>query len=92
MRVTVDQAADLIKKGELVALPTETVYGLAADASNMVAVQKIFDLKQRPADNPLIVHLSVPEQIALFSDFESDVVQTLAEQFWPGPSQEEVGT
>ena len=51
-------AAELIKKGELAAFPTETVYGLGADALNENAVQKIFEAKGRPADNPLIVHVS----------------------------------
>ena len=51
-------AAELIKKGEIVGIPTETVYGLGADASNEAAVRKVFEAKGRPADNPLIVHLA----------------------------------
>jgi len=56
--MTVDQAAKLIKRGEIVAFPTETVYGLGADAKNPEAISKIYSLKGRPSDNPLIVHLS----------------------------------
>ena len=51
-------AAEFIKKGEIVGIPTETVYGLGADASNEAAVRKVFEAKGRPADNPLIVHLA----------------------------------
>jgi tRNA threonylcarbamoyl adenosine modification protein (Sua5/YciO/YrdC/YwlC family) len=85
MIVSAQQAAELIQAGQVVALPTETVYGLAADASNILAVEKIFELKQRPADNPLIVHLADAEQISTFSDFHSDELSRLIERFWPGP-------
>jgi len=63
MRVSLVQAAALLKAGEVVAIPTETVYGLAADASNDSALEKIFALKQRPADHPLIVHISDISQV-----------------------------
>ena len=59
-------AAELIQKGELVAIPTETVYGLAANGLDESAVAKIFEAKGRPQDNPLILHISGPEQIELF--------------------------
>jgi len=85
MIVDVKKAADLIRSGEVVALPTETVYGLAADASDIVAVQKIFDLKQRPADNPLIVHIANSHQAKTLADTDSDLFLKLSEAFWPGP-------
>lgn len=83
----IEKAAEIIKNGGLVGLPTETVYGLAADALNGKAVAKIFEAKGRPMDNPLIVH------IADFSDIEKynlvseipDSAYVLAKAFWPGP-------
>lgn len=80
-------AATLIKQGGVVAMPTETVYGLAADALNGESVEKIFKAKGRPMDNPLIVHISEIEDIKRFnlvSQF-SDKAQALANKFWPGP-------
>lgn len=85
MIVTTKKAAELIIDGDVVALPTETVYGLAADASNAIAVRKTFDLKKRPADNPLIVHIATIDQIEVFSDFKSDELSLLIEAYWPGP-------
>lgn len=85
MIVSVKKAARLIRSGDVVGLPTETVYGLAADASNVLAVQKIFDLKQRPADNPLIVHISDPNQAASLAETDSEDFKRLANAFWPGP-------
>lgn len=78
-------AANLLRAGELVALPFETVYGLAADAANPDAVRAIFRAKGRPADHPLIVHLAAAEQL---SDWVAEVPQAvwrLASAFWPGP-------
>ena len=80
-------AAELLKNGGVVGIPTETVYGLAADALNPEAVKKIFKAKGRPGDNPLIVH------ICDFSDIERlnlvtkipDTAKKLADAFWPGP-------
>jgi L-threonylcarbamoyladenylate synthase len=83
--VSAQKAAVLIQSGHVVALPTETVYGLAADASNVLAVRKIFELKRRPADNPLIVHVADVAQISAFSDVSSDILTRLIERFWPGP-------
>lgn len=81
----IGRAAEIIKNGGLVAMPTETVYGLAADALNGKAVAKIFKAKGRPMDNPLIVHISDIKQIEkLVSDFPPKA-QKLAEKFWPGP-------
>lgn len=85
MIVSTKKAAELIAAGNVVALPTETVYGLAADASNAIAVRKTFELKKRPADNPLIVHIANPDQMEEFSDFRSDELSLLIEAFWPGP-------
>ncbi len=81
----VNQAADLIKKGELVAFPTETVYGLGANALDAQAVQKIFAAKGRPQNNPLIVHVSGKEQAQSLVTEWTDSAEQLAEAFWPGP-------
>jgi len=82
---TVAEAAALLKSGELVAFPTETVYGLGADASNAEAVAKIFKAKGRPADHPVIVHLTSAADIDAFAREIPDVARKLARQFWPGP-------
>ena len=81
----IEQAAQIIKKGGLVAMPTETVYGLAANALDGKAVAKIFKAKGRPMDNPLIVHISDISQIyRLVSEFP-EKAKILAEKFWAGP-------
>lgn len=78
-------AAKILKAGGVVAIPTETVYGLAANAFNDAAVKKIFIAKGRPSDNPLIVHISQVDEIyALVQDFTAEA-QKLVEAFWPGP-------
>lgn len=82
---TPEIAADIIKSGGLVALPTETVYGLGADGLNPNAVGKIFIAKGRPQDNPLILHVTGPEQIGQFCHHIPKAAYTLAEKFWPGP-------
>jgi len=82
---TVELAARLIREGELVALPTETVYGLGANGLDPEAVAKIFKAKGRPQDNPLILHVTGPEQIPLFCRNVPEVAYRLAEKFWPGP-------
>ncbi|MBN2570756.1 MAG: threonylcarbamoyl-AMP synthase, partial [Ignavibacteriales bacterium] len=79
------KASELIRNGELVAFPTETVYGLGADAMNPIAVAKIFEIKKRPSFNPLIVHISDKKYLFEISNFRSDIVEKLVEQFWPGP-------
>ncbi len=81
----IKHAADLIKKGEVVAFPTETVYGLGADALNPQAVKKIFEVKGRPADNPIIVHISDIEQLHELTAEIPPIARKLAEKFWPGP-------
>ena len=79
------QAADLIASGNLVGLPTETVYGIAVDAFQPDAVVGVFELKGRPSENPLIVHVaSLSDAARVATDF-SDMAQALAERFWPGP-------
>lgn len=82
---SIDKAADLILKGEVVAIPTETVYGLAADALNKNAVKKIFEAKGRPSDNPLIVHIANFEEIYNFTKNLPKEAEILAKKFWPGP-------
>lgn len=78
-------AAEILKLGGLVAFPTETVYGLGADAFNPNAVQKVFEAKGRPADNPLIVHISNVDQLDELTDNISEVGKFLTQAFWPGP-------
>ena len=82
---TAQAAANLIKAGQLVAIPTETVYGLGADGLNPEAVKKIFEAKGRPQDNPLILHIHSAEQIELFCHDVPKAAYILAERFWPGP-------
>ncbi|EAE7094440.1 threonylcarbamoyl-AMP synthase [Listeria monocytogenes] len=79
------EAAELLQNGECVAFPTETVYGLGADATNQAAIQKIYAAKGRPSDNPLIVHIARPDQMNSFvSSYPPKAIQ-LMEKFWPGP-------
>ena len=78
-------AAEIIRNGGLVAIPTETVYGLGANGLDETAVAKIFEAKGRPQDNPLILHISGPEQIELFCHHIPQKAYDLAEAFWPGP-------
>ncbi|MFV1884641.1 MAG: L-threonylcarbamoyladenylate synthase [Balneola sp.] len=75
----------LIKSGEVVAFPTETVYGLGADAWNPSAIQKVFEVKGRPSDNPLIVHISDLKQVEDFALEIPDKAKKLMDAFWPGP-------
>lgn len=85
MRVSVDQAAELIINGDVVAFPTETVYGLGADAKNVNAIKKTFLLKGRPSDNPLIVHVSNLDQVSELAANIPSIFDLLAKAFWPGP-------
>ncbi len=78
-------AAEIIKKGGLVAIPTETVYGLGANGLDEQAVAKIFEAKGRPQDNPLILHVDSPERIVDFAHHIPQAAFDLAEAFWPGP-------
>ena len=78
-------ACEFLKQGEVVGVPTETVYGLAGDSTNSSAINKIFEAKGRPADNPLIVHIGNLEMLnGIVSEFNDDA-KKLAEVFWPGP-------
>jgi L-threonylcarbamoyladenylate synthase len=81
----IDQAASIIGGGGLVAFPTETVYGLGADALNREAIERIFEAKGRPADNPLIVHVDSREMLSRLAEDISDKAQRLIDRFWPGP-------
>ena len=78
-------AADIIKAGGLVAIPTETVYGLGADGLNEQAVAHIFEAKGRPQDNPLILHVAHPEEIEKFCCRIPQGAYDMAKAFWPGP-------
>ena len=81
----VDVAAARLRTGGLVAIPTETVYGLAADATDPVAVARIFEIKARPRDHPLIVHLAHADQLDEWARLPSDDALLLADHGWPGP-------
>ena len=78
-------ASEIIKNGGIVGIPTETVYGLAADAFNVEAVLKIFEAKGRPPDNPLIVHIASMKDLKLIVKEFPENAQKLAKTFWPGP-------
>jgi L-threonylcarbamoyladenylate synthase len=81
----IDAAVAALRRGELVAMPTETVYGLAADACNPAAIARIFATKGRPADHPLIVHLADARALDDWSRDIPAAARVLADQFWPGP-------
>ncbi|CAD6881751.1 Threonylcarbamoyl-AMP synthase (EC 2.7.7.87) / SUA5 domain with internal deletion [Methylomonas albis] len=82
---SIRHAVELLRQGQLVAFPTETVYGLGADAANPDAVAKIFAAKGRPADHPLIVHIASAAQINDWAEAVPEAALRLAEHFWPGP-------
>lgn len=77
--------SSLLRNGDLVAIPTETVYGLAADIFQPEAICKIFQAKKRPSDNPLIAHISSMDQLGLVVEDPDPLLIRLAERFWPGP-------
>src|SRR6266513_3692637 len=79
------KAVAILKQGGLVAFPTDTVYGLGADATNPAAIQKIFQAKGRPSTNPLIVHVADIPTAKKFAATWPHSAQLLAEKFWPGP-------
>ena len=81
----IDSAASRLKAGHLVAFPTETVYGLGADASNEEAVRRIYEVKGRPADHPLIVHISSINKLNVWALDAPGYAIELAHKFWPGP-------
>jgi L-threonylcarbamoyladenylate synthase len=80
-----DAAVELLRAGEVVAFPTETVYGLGADARETSAVKKIYVAKGRPAGNPIIVHVATVEEARACAATWPEVAEVLAERFWPGP-------
>lgn len=81
----IKKAADAITSGEIIAFPTETVYGLGADGLNPTAVAKIFEAKNRPSFNPLILHIALVNQLYDLAEIESKKVEKLVNAFWPGP-------
>ena len=81
----IQQAAEIIKEGGLVAFPTETVYGLGADALNPEAVGKVYAAKGRPSDNPMIVHISSKNDLSYLTFEITDDIRKLMDDFWPGP-------
>lgn len=88
MHQAVQEAVRLLQAGEVVALPTETVYGLGADALNPAAVAKVFEAKERPSFDPLIVHIADKKQLDTVAEVPPQIareVQRLIERFWPGP-------
>ncbi|UQF11945.1 L-threonylcarbamoyladenylate synthase [Vagococcus lutrae] len=78
-------AAEALRAGKLVAFPTETVYGLGADATNSSAVKSVYTAKGRPSDNPLIVHIASPEEVLHYTESVPPVASLLMQEFWPGP-------
>lgn len=79
------QAVDILNKGEVVAFPTETVYGLGAVATDEQAVKKIFEAKGRPSDNPLIVHIGTIDELKKYVEEIPNITYSLINAFWPGP-------
>ncbi|MFB1012218.1 MAG: L-threonylcarbamoyladenylate synthase, partial [Bacteroidia bacterium] len=78
------KASEILKRGELVAIPTETVYGLAANALNPNAVAKIYEAKERPSFNPLIVHVASIKEAKKYVKEFPEIAEQIAEAFWPG--------
>lgn len=85
MNSNIEQAVEILRGGGLVAFPTETVYGLGADATNASAVERIYAVKGRPTTNPVIVHVADIERAQRYALDWPETAQKLAEQFWPGP-------
>ncbi|MCA9035839.1 MAG: threonylcarbamoyl-AMP synthase [Planctomycetaceae bacterium] len=83
--IDLSKAANALRNGQLVAFPTETVYGLGADATSSAAVARIFEAKQRPSFDPLIVHIASQQQLPQVVQIFPDVARRLADHFWPGP-------
>jgi len=81
----IEAAVEALRDGDLVAFPTETVYGLGANAANPAAVRKIFELKQRPVEHPVIVHIDDPKYLRRWTRDVPAAATRLAEAFWPGP-------
>jgi L-threonylcarbamoyladenylate synthase len=79
------KAAEIIQKGGLVAFPTETVYGLGANAMDPMAVARIFEIKKRPAFDPLIVHIARLDDLHLLCNHLTEDIYVIIRRFWPGP-------
>ena len=84
-KAIIEKAGDILKNGGLVAFPTETVYGLGADALNEMAAHKIYEAKGRPSDNPLIVHITNMKDLEKVAEVIPEAAYTVAEKYWPGP-------
>ena len=82
---SIAQAADILRRGGLLAIPTETVYGLGANGLDETAVLHIFEAKGRPQDNPLILHIPDASWLTRYCEDVPDAAYKLAERFWPGP-------
>ena len=80
-----ENISNILKEGGIVVFPTETVYGIGADATNDKAVEKIFKAKGRPQDNPLIVHISDYEMLKYVATNINSIEKKLMDKFWPGP-------
>ena len=85
MTTGIARGAEILRRGGLVAFPTETVYGLGADAANRAAIERLYAVKQRPADHPVIVHFASAEKAFTWAREVPDVARKLAQRFWPGP-------
>ncbi|MCB1213115.1 MAG: threonylcarbamoyl-AMP synthase [Chlamydiia bacterium] len=85
MRISFDEACERLQAGDVVAIPTETVYGLAAPINSSLGIEEIFLLKRRPQDNPLIIHLDEFQSMQKYASNLPESVQALAEAHWPGP-------
>ena len=83
--IKIREAADVLKRGGLVAFPTETVYGLGADAFNSDAVARVYEAKGRPSDNPMIVHIARASDLSLLTTKLTPDIVRLADEYWPGP-------
>lgn len=85
MKINIEQAKELLQQGKVVAIPTETVYGLAAYSENPEAVKNIFAIKGRPSHNPLILHVGNPEECLRYAASQPMGLEALMSAFWPGP-------
>src|SRR5208282_4309902 len=84
-QLELDTAVQALRDGELVAFPTETVYGLGAHAAHPAALKRVFELKGRPSNHPLIVHLDSPRFLTRWAREVPVAAEKLGERFWPGP-------
>src|SRR5689334_3777785 len=85
MRPDLDRAVELLRDGKLVAFPSETVYGLGADATNEAAIRRVYEVKGRPPTNPLICHVAGEDVAVRYAKHWPGTAHRIAEAFWPGP-------